>query len=51
MIYMTTITISNNTKSRMLEYGHMGETYDGVINRMFDEIKEYKAKNTDKMED
>ena len=50
MIYMTTITISNNTKSRMLEYGHMGETYNGVINRMFDEIEGYKAKNTDKME-
>lgn len=51
MIYMTTITISNNTKSRMLEYGHMGETYDGVINRMFDEIEENKAKNMSNMED
>lgn len=51
MIYMTTITISSNTKSRMREYGHMGETYDGLINRMFDEIEGYKAKNRDTMED
>ena len=47
----TTITISYETKTRMLKYGHMGETYNDVINRMFDEIEEYKAKNVGKMED
>lgn len=40
----TTITITNETKTRMLRYGHMGETYNDVINRLFDEIDEFKLK-------
>lgn len=40
----TTITITTETKTRILKYGHMGETYNGVINRMFDEIEELKIK-------
>ena len=33
----TTITIHNDTKDRIVSYGKMTETYNDVINRMFDE--------------
>jgi len=35
----TTITVHAGTKSKMLEYGNMGESYDDVINRMFCELE------------
>ena len=41
---MTTIHITDNTKTKLLRYGNMGETYDDVINRMFDEIEKLKSK-------
>ena len=35
----TTITIHEKTKARFLKYGRMGETYDDVVNRAFDELE------------
>ena len=33
----TTITIQIGTKTRILRYGTMGESYDNVINRLLDD--------------
>ena len=40
----TTITIHDETKGLFLKYGRMGETYDDVINRMFEELGVLKFK-------
>ena len=39
----TTITIHDETKELILDYGRMSETYDDVINRMFKELETLRS--------
>ena len=33
---LTTVSVSKNTRNRLRMYGHKGETYDDILNRMMD---------------
>jgi len=41
----TTISIRKETKKRLRKYGSFGETWDQLINKILDEINEWRTKN------
>lgn len=42
----TSIQICQQTRARLQNTGHMGETYDGLINRLLDERQQNRGENT-----